>query len=142
MRRIFLYDNPIIPEGFKFPEEYITLAKTNPSIDLEPWKLLFNSMGTSLSYYGDMLKKYEDKPLIPFAVFVDESGIIDEGYAMLACFDVDDRSGDPIVYLHNYEKKEYPIWSKRYHIKNFTAWLKRAEKEAEEFRVERLKYED
>lgn len=125
MTEVFLYDTPIIPEDFKFPDEYISLAKNNSSIRINDWRLLFNDMATSLSYYGAMLIKYKDKPLIPFAILPDELGREDDGLPILACFDGDDRSGDPKVYFHDYGFSEKGIsWDKRNHLKNFSDWLK------------------
>ncbi len=139
MNEVFLYDRPIIPEGFKFPEEYIRIAKIFPDIDIRDWRLLFDDMGTSLRYYSSMLSDYKDKPLIPFAILPDELGREWSGFPIVACFDGDDRSGDPIVYLHDFNKGRYPSWNKLFYLTNFSEWLERAKKEdAKKFRLDRL----
>lgn len=38
-------------------------------------------------YYRAMLTRYADKPLIPFAIIDDQSGLYNDGYVVLACFD-------------------------------------------------------
>lgn len=37
MSNIFLYNTPILPDGFVFPQSYIDTVKSNNIIDLEPW---------------------------------------------------------------------------------------------------------
>ena len=76
MSNIFLYNTPILPDGFVFPQSYIDTVKSNNIIDLEPWDFLCKDMGKSLSYYGALLIEYRDQPLIPFAIASDESGFL------------------------------------------------------------------
>lgn len=52
MSGLFLYEQPILPKGFSFPNSYVELAKNGLIDNLEPWLLLYNDMATSLSYYG------------------------------------------------------------------------------------------
>src|ERR1700757_3263083 len=102
MNKPFFYNLPILPVGFTFPKSYLQLAEGNAIPDLEPWNFLFQNIPASLNYYGAMLQKYPDKPLVPFAFIDDQSGFYNGGYVVLACFDGDDISGDPKVYFHDY----------------------------------------
>lgn len=137
MTDIFLYDTPILPEGFKFPDEYISMAHMRCLEDIEPWSLLFNDMATSLSYYGAMLNKYKDNPLIPFAIASDQSGLFNDGYVILACFDGSDVSGNPRVYFHDYGSSNKDIaWSERYYLKDFNSWLQLAREESAHYKAE------
>lgn len=136
MIQSFLYDTPLLPEKFKLSEEYVQLAKDKECINLEPWQLLFYNKPLAIMYYGAMLLRYTDKPLIPFAVANDQSGIYNEGYVVLACFDGDDESGNPKVYFHDYSLKAYPKWSERYFLKDFSAWFEMAVAESKAYRAE------
>jgi len=142
MSGLFLYEQPILPKGFSFPSSYVELAKNGLIDNLEPWLLLYNDMATSLSYYGSMLLKYKEHCLIPFAVASDQSGIFNDGYVVLACFDGNDHSGNPKVYFHDYGYNEqYPDWDKRYHLNNFDEWLKLAKEESAQYKAERAESE-
>lgn len=105
--------------------------------NLEPWKFLCFDMPMALNYYGAMLQKYPDKPLVPFAIVDDPSGHFNDGYVVLACFDGDDKSGDPIIYYHDYSNPKRISWSDRYFISNFNAWLELAEEESSRYKAER-----
>lgn len=37
MSNIFLYNTPILPDGFVFPQSYINTVKVENIIDIEPW---------------------------------------------------------------------------------------------------------
>ncbi|MEK9495064.1 hypothetical protein V2H77_01015 [Photorhabdus sp. P32] len=142
MSNIFLFDNPLLPKGFKLPAEYVSLAERCIAIDLEPWTFLYNDMATSLSYYGAMLIKYKDKPLIPFAMVNDQSGFYNDGYIILACFDGHDLNGDPKIYLHDYSNISKEIsWNERYYLENFSAWLELAKEESARYKAERAEEE-
>lgn len=137
MSKIFLYDQPILPKNFLFPDSYIELAKKGLFIDLEPWVLLYNDRATSLRYYDLMLLKYQDKCLIPFAIASDLSGFFNDGYVVLACFDGDDLSGDPKIYFHDYgHTGSTPSWKNRYQLKNFDEWLKLAKEESAQYKAD------
>ena len=53
----FLYDLLILPNGFKFPIDYLNVALADEVLDIEPWWLLSKDMATSLFYYSSMLLK-------------------------------------------------------------------------------------
>ena len=97
----FLFREPILPDGFRFPDEYEQLARNGNWPDIEPWSFLAEDMPMSLSYYGEMLRKFPETPLIPFAFISDESGLYNDGYIVLACFDGGDLSGHPKVRIYD-----------------------------------------
>lgn len=96
----FLFNMPILPEGFKFPDQYLRLVKDNALPNIEPWVFLFQNIGASLYYYGAMLQKFPDAPLVPFAVVNDQSGLYNGGWVVLASFDGRDKSGSPRVCIY------------------------------------------
>jgi hypothetical protein len=136
MSKLFFYNLPILPQGFNFPQSYLQLAQGHVIPDLQPWKFLFTDMPSSLSYYGAMLKKYPDKPLVPFAILDDPSGASNDGYVVLACFDGDNKSGDPKVYFHDYAHPKQVDWPDRYSLANFTEWLRVAQDESSRYKIE------
>ncbi|MEJ7804956.1 MAG: hypothetical protein WKG03_03420 [Telluria sp.] len=142
MNALFLYDSPILPDRFKFPGNYLELATGHGVPCLEPWNFLFLDMPSSLKYYGAMLQKYPDKPLIPFAIIDDRSGLYNDGYVVLACFDGDDKSGDPKVYFHDYSKSKRANWDERYSLPNFGEWLRVAEGESARYMAERVEEDE
>lgn len=143
MSNIFLYNFPILPNGFVFPKTYIDLIMNNNIIEIEPWSFLCRDKGMSLSYYGSMLIKYKDHPLVPFAIADDQSGFFNDGYIILACFDGKDTSGDPKVYFHDYGYRgEEPSWENRYHLDNFSTWFVLAKEESAQYKAERAELDN
>lgn len=141
MNEPFLYDMPILPTGFSFPQSYLTLVHGHDLPDLEPWSFLCFTMAKSLNYYGALLQKYSDKPLIPFAIAHDQSGFFNDGYVVLACFDGDDRSGNPKVYFHDYSNAKRVDWSERYSLANFSEWLNVVVEESARYKAQRAEGE-
>jgi hypothetical protein len=128
---------PVLPSGFDFPQSYLQLVQAQELPNVEPWNFLCLSMAKSLNYYGAMLQKYPDKPLVPFAILSDQSGFLNGGFVVLACFDGDDRSGNPKVYFHDYSNPKRVDWPERYSLANFSEWLKVAAEESARYKAER-----
>ncbi|MDF7681821.1 hypothetical protein PT300_15030 [Enterobacteriaceae bacterium ESL0689] len=142
MSNIFLYDTPILPNDFTFPQSYIDTVKADNVIKIEPWVFLCHDIGMSLSYYGSLLIKYKDHPLIPFAIANDQSGFFNDGYVILACFDGNDKTGYPKIYFHDYGYNgKIPDWDKRYYLGNFSVWLELAKEESAQYKAERADFE-
>ena len=137
MKSLFFYDTPILPSEFRFPESYLKLAQGSVIPDLEPWHFMFLDMPSSLQYYGAMLQKYHDKTLIPFAISNDPSGLFNDGYVLLACFDGDEKTGNPKVYFHDYSNPKVIDWIDRYSLANFEEWLRVAQQESAQFKADR-----
>lgn len=137
MDKIFFYDPTILPQNFNFPKNYFQLVQGCEIPDLEPWRFLCFDMPRSLNYYGAMLQKYPDKPLVPFAIIDDQSGSYNDGYVVLACFDGDDKNGDPKIYFHDYSNPKKVDWSDRYSVANFNEWLRIAQEDSSRYRAER-----
>ncbi len=138
MSDIFLYDTPILPSNFVFPQSYIDTVSLSNMIDIEPWSFLCRDMGMSLSYYGSLLITYKDHPLIPFAIADDQSGLFNDGYIILACFDGCDKSSEPKIYFHDYGHSGKSLsWDKRYHLNSFAEWIELAKKESAQYKIDR-----
>lgn len=132
----FLYNTPILPEGFQFPADYLDVITASEGLDIEPWWFLSKNMAMSLSYYGSMLLKFPGAVLIPFAIIQDESGSYNDGWVVLACFDGGDISGDPAVRIYDFSKPKSSPWD-NLGYPNFSAWLEAAKEESVLYKAER-----
>jgi hypothetical protein len=59
--KTFLYDLPILPNGFKFPVDYLDMVLADGFVDIEPWRFLSKDMATSLFYYSSMLLRFSER---------------------------------------------------------------------------------
>ncbi len=132
----FLFDEPLLPEGFRFPQEYEALINASTWPDLEPWTFLAADKALSLSYFSHMLTKFPAVPLIPFAIINDESGFYNDGWVVLACFEGNDLSGQPTVRIYDSGTPKSTPWDNLSHI-NFSEWLDAAKKESARFKAEK-----
>jgi hypothetical protein len=133
MRIPFLYDQPIVPEKFIFPNRYIDIGHGREIGDTSPWKFLFNDPVLSVFYLGSMLVKFGDHPLIPFAIAEDDSGLYNDGSVIVSCFDGLDQTGSPTILFYNYATPKKKT-SDLQRIGSFDEWLEYAKREAERYR--------
>lgn len=132
----FLYDLSILPDGFQFPADYLDVAMAGEGLDIEPWRFLSKEMALSLSYYGSMLLKFPGTALIPFAIIQDESGLYNDGWVVLACFDGGDRAGNPAVKIYDFSRPKFSPWD-NLGYPSFSVWLKAAKEESARYKAER-----
>lgn len=132
----FFFNTSIIPVGFCFPHSYESMLVSEMWPKIEPWEFLAKDMPSSLYYYGAMLSKFQDSPLIPFAIICDESGFYNDGYVILACFDGSDLSGEPKVRIYDYGKPKISPWENVCYP-SFLAWLDFAKNESEFYMVQK-----
>jgi hypothetical protein len=133
MRVPFFYDQPIIPENFKFPNRYIDISHGKEKEISDPWKFMFKDPVLSIFYLGSMLIKFSDHPLIPFAIAEDGSGLYNDGSVIVSCFDGLDQTGSPKIFFYNYAIPKKKISDLR-QIGSFDEWLEYAKREAERYR--------
>ncbi|ACM27504.1 hypothetical protein G6M87_15380 [Rhizobium rhizogenes] len=144
----FLFESPILPDGFRFPETYRQLVESNSRPDIEPWTWLADNMPQSLSYYGAMLEKFKEGPLVPFAIICDETGLHNDGYVTLALgyvtlalFDGSDISDSPRVRIYDYSNPKKGPWDNlRYN--DFEEWLVAAREESADYKTQRAEIDD
>lgn len=132
----FLFDLPVLPKGFRFPRSYLELAASGRWPDITPWEFLAADMARSLNYYGAVLQRYRQSPLIPFAIIADKTGLHNDGYVTLALFDGSDVDGDPRVRILDYAKPSKTPWDNLAY-QNFEAWLEDAKVESADYKSER-----
>ena len=118
----FFYKTPILPKGFSFPETYEAMILDGSWPDVEPWVPLAMDMPSSLTYYGAMLLKFKQSPLVPFAIIKDEDGFYNDGYIVLACFDGADLSGNPKIRIYDYGKPMMTPWKNKSYS-DFDEWI-------------------
>lgn len=132
----FLYDLPILPDGFRFPTDYLSVVMADGDLDIEPWRFLSKDMALSLSYYGSMLLKFPEATLIPFAIIQDGSGLYNDGWVVLACFDGEDRVGRPAVKIYDFSRPKFSPWD-NLGYPNFSAWFNAAQEESARYKAGR-----
>ena len=138
MMKPFLYELPILPDDFQFPTDYLDVVSSG-EIDISPWQFLAKDMARSLFYYGSMLLKFSERALVPFAIIQDESGVYNDGWVVLACFE-EGVGGDPVVRLYDYSRPKSSPWD-NFSYSGFSEWLSAANKESARYKVERAKDE-
>jgi hypothetical protein len=134
----FLFDAPILPAGFKFPAEYLAIAMADTWPEIDPWRFLARDMPMSLSYYGEMLLKFPNKPLIPFAFTRDETGLFNDGFIVLACFDWNVAEARPgtRVRIFDFATPAKTPWD-NHAYDDFNSWLRAAKDESIRFKAAR-----
>jgi len=135
--KAFLYDLPILPNGFKFPIDYLDMVLADDFVDIEPWRFLSKDMATSLFYYSSMLLKFSGAALVPFAIIQDESGLYNDGWVVLACFDGDGKDGSSCVRIYDYSKPKLSPWGNLAYS-GFSEWLSAAKEESSRYKAERI----
>ncbi|WP_092333075.1 MULTISPECIES: hypothetical protein [unclassified Pseudomonas] len=135
----FLYELPILPNGFKFPADYLSVVMADECSDIEPWRFLSKDMALSLSYYGSMLLKFPGSALVPFAIIHDESGLYNDGWVILACFD-GGGEGDPSVRIYDYSRPKSSPWD-NFSYSCFSEWFSAAKEESARYKSDRVEDE-
>lgn len=132
----FIFGDPIIPQDFNLPENYISLVKNHTLPEIEPWSFLSYDMGASLYYYGSLLIKYPEQPLLPFAIIHDKTGFYNKGMVVLACFDTTDHSKNPSIRSYDFSKPNLSPWE-NIHYDDFNDWLKAAKIESQHYKIDK-----
>ncbi len=135
MMHPFIYDGSIIPQGFKLPQSYIDLVTQKILPEIEPWFFLSYDIGSTLHYYGSLLIKYPDQPLLPFAMIHDKSGFYNKGMIVLACFDTTDRSNNPCVRSYDFSTPDQSPWENICYD-DFNDWLHAAKIESHHYKID------
>ncbi|QBG97572.1 hypothetical protein [Xanthomonas oryzae] len=132
----FLFNEPLLPEGFRFPSEYEALINSTSWPDLQPWSFLAADKALSLSFYSEMLIKFPASPLIPFACINDQSGFYNDGWIVLACFEVNQLTAQPTVRIYNGGTPNKTPWE-NFSYDSFIEWLYVAKEESVRFKAEK-----
>ena len=132
----FLYGLPILPDGFQFSTDYLSVVMKSEVLDIEPWSFLSKDMALSLSYYGSMLLKFPGSALVPFAIIQDESGLYNDGWVVLACFD-GSKDGVGGVRIYDYSRPKSSPWD-NFSYASFSEWLSAAKEESARYKADRI----
>jgi hypothetical protein len=120
-----------LPDGFRYPSEFEKFCAATPAKAIKPWSIL-DEREVADDWLETVQEWYPDRCLIPFAQH-DVTG--DD----IACFDGNDRTGDPEVHLvHSYASAG---WEDRGSVKNFAAWLAFVKEERQEYLQQRAEDE-
>jgi hypothetical protein len=122
----YLYSSDMLPVGFQFPQSFLAHVASLATLDVSPWQFLFRSQKDADGRMLAVKRLYPTRSLVPFAHW--------DGSDDVACFDGDDRSGDPAVHLvHFYATAG---WEDRGQVGSFDEWLKVAEQQSADFRAQ------
>jgi len=123
----FVYEESMLPKGFRFPEAYVQLLRSTNIPDLLPWWFLGERKASALFWLSTLKEQYPARSLIPFAKRDDLGDT-------LAAFDGSDSSGEPKVFcIHAYTE---PGWEERGAWNSFQDWLKQATSDSAQFKRE------
>ena len=111
------YPTEQLPEGFVYPNLFLKLIKKNPCDHYYPW-LFIDPDWPSMKNIRGKIRKWYKKSVIPFAS-------LELGDGDLACFDADDKSGDPEIVMIIFDGS-----NRKYGYRNFDHWLEDARKTA------------
>jgi hypothetical protein len=122
----YVFEESLLPTGFRFPSEYLDIMKAPQLPDLVPWAFLGTREKSARFWLSTLQTQYPDRLLIPFAQRGDWSDT-------LAAFDGSDTSGNPKVFhIHAYTE---PGWEQRGTWNSFEDWLKQAHLDSAEFKA-------
>ena len=139
--KTFMYREPLLPSNFRFPREYEQLAENGSWPDLRPWEFLATNMGLSLSLFGTLMQKFPRATLVPFARTSDPTGLHNDGYVVLACFDGTDPSDQPRVRIYDFRTPAKSPWD-NLSYSTFKDWLDAAAQESEQFKADQAEAEN
>lgn len=131
----FLFNEPLLPEEFRFPDEYEALVASGSYPDIAPWDFLAKDRALSLSFYSAMQIKFPGTQLVPFACINDLSGYYNDGWVVLACFDGDDTAQRPRVRIFDYGNPKSSPWD-NLSYEGFGEWLDQAKAESAQYKAE------
>lgn len=125
--KYYLYTEQELPENFHFPSSFLDMVKMDQVLDLDPWWFLYEFENAAKQWLSEIKKQYPDRHLVPFAKISYSDDI--------ACFDGDDKSGDPrVYYVHAFASLG---WEDRGSVENFDKWLKLAQEESAQYKADR-----
>lgn len=103
------YPAASLPDGFRYPQQIAQFANAEASAHLYPWWFVDAASDAGRLFWS--VRKHDGRNLIPFAK-------VDDGRNDVACFDGDDRSGDPAVLMLVLDGS-----GRSYRYENFAEWL-------------------
>ncbi len=102
-----------LPKGFRYPARFTEFCAVSAETDIKPWSIL-ETQDDVEGWLEIVQEWYPTRSLIPFAQH-DVTG--DD----IACFDGNDRTGNPRVHLvHSFASAG---WEDRGSVANFDAWI-------------------
>jgi len=120
-----IYSNDLLKEGLNsLPTDFVKWFKKDEII--EPWKTFKNKKERLLSFYNILKENYPNGSLLPFAYIHDLSGFCNDGWPIVACFDLKSL---PVVRIYDFSSPENSPWM-NHSYKDFVEWLIMAKEES------------
>ena len=105
-----------LPEGFVYPEKYLSFSESGEYPHIYPWWFVDAQSDAGKLFY--LLRKRDGRNLVPFAK-------VDDGRDDIACFDGDNRTGNPAILMQINDGS-----GREYSFKDFDDWLSQAQIDA------------
>ncbi|SNS29132.1 hypothetical protein [Pseudomonas segetis] len=123
----YLFDEAMLPEGFKFPISFLEFTCQKILPDLEPWWFLCKYKSNADFWLEELKRLYPARSLVPFAKLEDSDDF--------ACFDgSEDTDNLAVFFIHAYASSG---WEERGRVANFSDWLEVAKMDSARYKQER-----
>lgn len=106
----------------------VEASETLGKRELWPWRPLDICSDTAYRYSVMLHERFPDIKALPFGWINDESGLYNDGWVVLALFDLNRQ--DERVMIYDCQTKKSPLIN--FFYASFEDWLESAEKEAKE----------
>ncbi|MES2770382.1 MAG: hypothetical protein V4623_00095 [Pseudomonadota bacterium] len=122
-----------LPANFSFPNDYLTFLQTQPLPELSPWSFLLTEQQPGAreeiaqTYYDALRERCPERHLVPFAIAQETSGVYNDGFVVVACFDA--KAEEPVVFIYDYAAEAEQTLAQPEH-QSFSAWLEAAQAES------------
>ncbi|WP_322966416.1 SMI1/KNR4 family protein [Sphingomonas fuzhouensis] len=116
MSNFQLYRAEQLPSGFAYPAGFRRIAESGSYPPIAPWWFVDAASEAGKLFFS--IREYDGRNLIPFAK-------VDDGRGDIACFDGDDRSGNPGVSMLILDES-----GRSYSFRDFDEWMNAALKDA------------
>lgn len=107
-----LYQAGQLPVGFIYPERLRRMSELGDYPNIAPWWFVDADSKAGRLFYS--IREHDGRNLVPFAK-------VDDGRGDIACFDGDDNSGNPAVFMLVLDES-----GRAYSFKDFDDWMKAA----------------
>jgi len=125
----FIYPESLLPKRFRYPEAFVTISDAGIQVPtIHPWFFFDAESKVGKLFYS--IRQHDGRNLIPFAQ-------VQNGDGDIACFDGDDRTGNPAVLILITDKSD-----RRYGFANFDDWFSAALEYSVKFKTDRRPISD
>ena len=119
----------ICPQGFILPKQFENILQTKEFLDIRPWRFFINQENDLIRFKDLFKKKYPTNTLIPFAYIHDMNGFYNDGYPVVASFDVTEKKSSTLIRIYDFSVPNHSPWDNLSYF-SFDGWLDMAKEES------------